>query len=320
MQSIPESGSLYQLSQVFSDYGYDPVAGSKISATNSVVTGSNSRVYYSRPTPDAADNQLWDRFTFTARNNASGSYEATVTLVPPSGALVGSDFLLENQGWTIVGNKAASSSAVYEPYSRGALNHYVYGTDDKINLKGSGTADASDASLWYFVAPPSFHGNFGISYGGTFSFTVGLFSGDLSNLNSGDVCAVQLDCATCDGPVRKGISLCFSLGRLLASGYGQSSTKGDPSMVFQLPLLEDAGWTKDSQNSLKTWSAPSRCDLILVLSRLSGVSILGDYTKSYESLGLDSVQISNTKNSLPRCANTMPDASNCKCSCKETVC
>lgn len=126
------------------------------------------------------DNHLWDTFTFTAHNGISESYAGTVTLVPPSGALVGSDFLLDNQGWTIVGNKAATSAATFEAYSRGALlNHYVYGTDDKINVKGSG----SDSSLWYFKAPKSFLGNWGISYGGSLQFTLGLFSGDIKNLN-----------------------------------------------------------------------------------------------------------------------------------------
>lgn len=185
VQSPPSSGNLYQLSQVYSDYGYDPKAGTLITTSKTVVTGSNSRVYYTRPTSDAANNQLWDTFTFTSKNGLSESYAGTVTLVPPSGTLVGSDFLLDNGGWTISGNKATVAPATFEPYSRGnLLNHYIYGTDDKINVKGS----ASDAFLWYFEAPKIFMGNWGISYGGSIKFTIGIFSGDMKNMNEGNVC------------------------------------------------------------------------------------------------------------------------------------
>lgn len=52
--SVPESGTLYQLSQVFSNYGYEPKNGEKITSTKTQVTGSNNRVYYTRNQPDAA--------------------------------------------------------------------------------------------------------------------------------------------------------------------------------------------------------------------------------------------------------------------------
>lgn len=149
------------------------------------MTGSNSRVYYVRPTQDAASNHLWDTFAFTTNNGATESYAGTVTLVPPSGALVGSDFLLDNAGWTTSGNKATTAPATFEPYSRGALlNHYIYGTDDKINVKGTG---GSDAYLWYFEAPSMYMGNWGIAYGGFVKFTIGIFSGDMHNMNAPDV-------------------------------------------------------------------------------------------------------------------------------------
>lgn len=51
INSLPASGTLRQLSQVFSSYGYEPIAGSPV-LTDSVVSGSNNRVLYSRPVPD----------------------------------------------------------------------------------------------------------------------------------------------------------------------------------------------------------------------------------------------------------------------------
>lgn len=130
----------------------------------------------------------WDSFTFTAVSEAGiPSFPGTVTLVPPSGAIVGSGFLLGNEEWTIEGNKAASYGAAFEPYSRGALlNHYVLGSDDKVNVRAAG---APDTSLWYFVAPSKFLGNLGIAYGGNIQFTLSSFSGDFSKMNSREVSA-----------------------------------------------------------------------------------------------------------------------------------
>lgn len=138
----------------------------------------------------------WDTITYTASNGAITSYPATITLVPPSGALMGSDFLLSNEDWSIVGNKAVSTAAQYESYNRGgALNHYVLGTDDTINIQSTPQQTKTDTSLWYFVAPSKFHGNWGISYGGTLSFTLGRFSGDFRSLNAMEVCLLPMRCA-----------------------------------------------------------------------------------------------------------------------------
>lgn len=113
------------------------------------------------------------------------SHPGTVTLVPPSGSLVGSGFLLGAEGWTISGNKATSVSAAHEPYSRGALlSHYILGSDDKVNVRAAG---GPDQSLWYFVAPAKFLGNLGIAYGGSLQFTLAAFSGDFSQQNSREV-------------------------------------------------------------------------------------------------------------------------------------
>ncbi len=59
--SVPTTGKLHQLSQVFSAYGYDPKAGTQITnSSTAIVTGSNNRLYYARPNPDAATNKkVW---------------------------------------------------------------------------------------------------------------------------------------------------------------------------------------------------------------------------------------------------------------------
>lgn len=242
-----------------------------------------------------------------------------MTLVPPSGAIVGSNFLLSNEGWTIVGNKALSMPAKHEPYSRGlAINQYVLGSEDKINV---GSQGGEDNSLWYFRAPPTFLGNQGIAYGGQLKFTLASFSGDFNALNT-HVCSssdsqligfqaalVRLDCSSCKGPVGKGITLIYPLSAAIeASPFSREGT------TFTLSLTENSGWLKDPQNVLKKWTVPTRCDLLQVLSRLSSIDILGDWTSWYETMALDNVQILNTNSGkIPVCAMNRDDASICTC-------
>lgn len=310
VRSAPSDGSLYQLSQVFSSYGYEPKAGTAIAGTTTaaVVTGSKNRVHYARPNPDMATVNKWDTFTFTASDGSVDSASGTVTIVNSDGALVGDDFLLDNGGWKVVGNKAASSDAIYEAYSRGPLlNHYIYGADDKVNVATSGT---DDASLWYFEAPSTYLGNQGIAYGGFLKFTLGAFSGDFTKVNSESTGMIELECATCQGPVTTGITLQLPISAYTA--LGGSTFSGDP-MTFTVPLLEGKGWLKDPQNTLLDWEAASKCDVIQVLSRLSGLRILGDWTRWYEAVAIDDVQIYNTKGQLPICAQAKNDASICTC-------
>lgn len=307
--SPPGSGKLTQLSQVYSKYGYEPKAGTAIkNSGDTQVTGSMNRVYYKRSAPDAASNKLWATFNYKVSDAKTSSYDGTITIVPPSGAIVGSNFLLSNEGWTIVGNKALSSAATFEPYSRGKINHYVIGSDDKINVNSKGS---QDSSLWYFNAPATFLGNKGVSYGGKLSFSLAAFSGDFSSLND-DAPLIQLDCADCIGPVGKGITLVYPLAKAIKES-GTSFKDGATEMMFSLELLESSGWLKDSQNTLVKWAPPSQCDMIQVLSRLSSVRILGDFSQWYESVALDDVMFANVASKIPVCAMIRPDASVCSC-------
>jgi hypothetical protein len=104
-----------------------------------------------------------------------------------------------------------------------------------------------------------------------------------------------LECAECDGPVGKGITLGYSAAALAASPSGPFT--GAPLRVT-VPLKERRGWVKDSQNSLVPWGAASQCDLIQVLSRLSRVRVLGDWTAWYETVALDDFQVLNTQGTV----------------------
>jgi hypothetical protein len=297
--------------QVFSDYGYEPKKGAAVKAGAQVTGSKGNRVYYKRPAADVAPVGAWGVMTYTVADLSpsnevmSTSYPGMVTFVPPSGILVGSQFGRGAEGWAIVGNQAASSEAKWEPSSRGALNYYVYGSDDIINTVGGG----GDASRWYFDAPAKFLGHHGIAYGGTLDFTLSSFQGDFSagQLNPGEgstgLHLVELYCAQCR--VNRGATLVFPLSR--AQAFTGATTS------YSLNLSEAAGWLEDPRNTLASWVAPSQCAMVEVLSGLSAVRILGDFTRWYESVALDNAHFVNLKAQVPVCAQETPDASRCSC-------
>lgn len=309
--SLPGSGSLYQLSQVYSDYGYLPKHGSMINTPNVNVSGSGNRVMYRRPAQDIAVVGKWATFKYTVRDN-DVSHEGTVTLVQDNLLTVGSFFATSDEGWRVVGNgngAANVQSPAYEATSRGVMNRYIHSTDAVLHIDHK-TGD--DQTQWYFNAPTKFLGNQGINYGGVLEFDLSSFSGDFSssNLNS-DLDLVVLECSKC--AVNSGMRLVRRLGDL------KSATAGAPLLSFSgrathfsIHLLETSGWLKDPKNTLVDWAAPSRCDMVEVLSGLSSVRVLGDSTKWYESVALDNVKfVAGGK--IPICAQHLPDASVCTC-------
>lgn len=303
--SLPGGGSLKQLSAVFSDYGYEPKSGADIGAGAIAVTGSANRVVYERPELDRAEAGKWGTFTYTVSDAFSTSAPGIVTLVPESGVLVASTFFLDSEAWSVVGNagtSAAASALSYDGTSRGALlNRYVHATDATVNVDAAG----NDRTKWYFAAPTAFLGHHGIAYGGALEFVLASFSGDFAEANRNEgLHLVELECAACD--TNAGVTLAFPLA---ASAAG-AAFDGAPTQ-FSLPLLEGGGWVKDPKNTLQAWVAPSQGELVEVLSGLSAVRILGDFTKWYEAVALDSVQFVQRSgmSQIPICAQGSPDAS-----------
>lgn len=296
------------------------------------VTGSKgNRLYYKRPSNENTINQIGSygimKYTVSDLSDSnqvkSESHEGMITFIPPSGIIVGSHFTRGHEDWTIVGNKHSNSNGYivnYEASSRGLLNHYIYGSDDVINTESANTKTSSskgnDFSLWYFKAPKKFHGNHGIAYGsGSIDFTLSSFYGDFKKMNeglssnSGGLHLIEIYCATCNS----------NKGTTLAYPYHASMKKGGikfngSTMKYSILLNEKSGWLEDSKNTLKKWLPPSQCSFIEVLSGITSLKILGDFTQWYESVALDNVEIKNIKNSLPICAQITPDASQCTCS------
>jgi hypothetical protein len=271
---LPKYGTLFQLSQVYSLYGYHPVSGMPITDNHTFVTGSLHRVYYV-PNTRLFCRFCSDMFSFIVTDGSTHSFPGNVTMVDSDGTIVGSDFLLGNDGWTILGNKLPVSVPVFEPYSRDQFfHHYIQASDNLVHGK-------PDKSLWVFNAPSKFLGNFGIAYGGTIQFSISLLAGDVTQLHKGAP-LVELECN------KTGITLVYPLSavqfvHLIAS--------------FQIALVESSGWLKVSRDDLPFGKVlPSKCEFIQVLSCVSGFRILGDLTTWYETIALDNVFIRNGRN------------------------
>jgi hypothetical protein len=294
---LPRYGTIYQLSQVYNLHGYNPISGKQITDKNTVVDWSSNRIYY---VPNIRSVRLLsDAFSFMITNSKNMSFDGTVTVVDKSGVIVGSDFLLGDEGWTIIGNSGSVSVPKFEPYNRGNLfNYYIYAKDNIVHNSKFGEPDKS---LWYFNAPSKFLGNKGAAYGGHISFSISLFAGDIASLNKG-VNLVELECKQCG--YKTGITLAYRFSKIHFT---------NKIAHFKIELLETANWLKDPRDSLKQWSAPSKCEFIQVLSRLSGLRILGDITTWYETVAIDNVLFSNNIIQIPACAMGRPDASVCTC-------
>lgn len=297
---LPMYGTIYQLSQIYNLHGYNPISGKQITEKNTEVSWSSNRIYYV-PTGRRSVRLLSDAFSFRITDGKNTSFDGLVTVVDKSGAIVGSDFLTGDEGWTIIGNAKAGAVTApqFEPYHRGKLfNYYIYAKDEIINHSKFGE---QDKSLWYFNAPAKFLGNKGAAYGGHISFSIGMFAGDIASLNRGGN-LIELECKECG--YKTGITLVYRFSKI----HFEHKIAN-----FNIELLETANWLKDPQDSLKQWTAPSKCEFLQVLSRLSGLRILGDITTWYETVALDNVFLSNNKNIVPACAMIKPDASVCTC-------
>lgn len=284
VRTLPATGSLHQLTQVFSDFGYEPKRGSQIGAGQlpATVSGSQNRVVYAPPANTNAPAGAWTTFTYTVFDGTAESLPGIVWVLPPHERLVHSGFSEGADGWRVETNGAAEAGKpagglVWEPYSRGALNFYVLATDAEIHAD---RVTGDDRTRWSFVAPAKFLGNQVASYGGAFEFTLGSAAGDFAETNrNADATVVVLGCTSC--AAGKGI-------RLARFADSTALPLDGRTRRVSLPLTP-ASWKKDPKSTILAWTTPSDCELVEVLSGLTSIHILGDHTRWYESVALDDV-------------------------------
>ena len=281
LKSLPSNGALMLPAQVYCDYQYFPKHTGTAAATGVTLGCDSVHVIYTYPAALRAPVGRMDTFQFVVSSDGGVTfpYQATIHVVPSTAStmLTSADFSTGTESFLAIDSKG-SWATTYEPTSIGAeMNRYVHASD-------------RDRGNWWFLFPPAFLGDQAMAYGGSLSFALSSSAGDFSSSKlraksvgsrlAGGVWGVMLDCATCANGA--GITLGFPLERLGFTGATKRFTVS----------LSEASWRKDPHNTLNTaWSAPTKCELVEVLSKLSAVRVLGDFTTGPESVSLDKVRL-----------------------------
>jgi hypothetical protein len=162
----------------------------------------------------------------------------------------GTTFLLDSEGWTIVGNKQVTE-AIHKPYSLGPMSNYILGTDNLVNVD---SVNKDDRNLWYFRSPPIKL----TKQPAIMVFTITSFSGDFVKLNEG-------------APV---VRIIDSEGRYAA--FYKAVFDGKMHTIT-VPFFEEL-WTSNDV----LFKALFQNSFI--------VEILGDWTRGVETVAIDNVE------------------------------
>lgn len=289
-------GTLNQLSQPYSSYGYEPKSGNLITgqSTPITITGSANRFVYKPPNNKKQPEDRWGWLEWQAYDGTSYSTKpGIIALLAPGNILVRSSFTFDTEAWAITSNGAGGVGTSHSASSRGLLNHYITSKDDEINISPS---SGDDTRLWYFVAPSKFLASSTtnptnlLAFGGSLQFTMSSQAGDFSvtNLNS-NVPLVVMECATCGNGM--GIRLVRTLGENGLVFDGKEKVFNIPFTTSSTMAANGIVWKKDSRSTLIDFTETNDCELIEVLNGLSSLKILGDFTKWHESVSLDDVKM-----------------------------
>jgi len=161
-------------------------------------------------------------------------------------------FLLDNEGWTIVGNKRVES-AKHQSYSLGPkMSHYILGTDDLVNVDSK---NRDDKNLWYFRSPPIHL----VKRPVLMVFTIMSFSGDFSKLNAG-------------------VPLVKLIGEDNLSVVFDKAVFDGTMTTVNVPFVEQI-WTSKNDFTFKN-----------IFQKPFVVEILGDWTRGVETVAIDNVE------------------------------
>lgn len=328
IRSGPETMRIAQLSQVFSDFGYSPKEGEPIHVPSSgnedpiLVNDQQGRFLYI--TSDEGCRQKGQMINFLAFDGKEFSLPTWLWVVPNTGVIVKSDFLLDAENWSVVQNGFGdNSNIVHAPYSDGLLFKFVFGKENLIRQASqfsaksvpvvpprrvfSETIDVSeavrkerkeeqhstmfnDSSIWYFSAPDKFTQDISLAFDGVLQFTLGALEGDFNEgrLHT-EFPLVRILCSTCsvNGTVEYG----YFANRTLKMGIS-NLLRG--SIEVNVPL-SPSKWLKRPLNPLQKWTKPEDCKFLLALTELDELQILGDLTAGHEATSLGHVHLIATE-------------------------
>lgn len=276
------TGEFYQLSNIFSRYGYNPCKGKEI-FNSTIITDMHGRFVYKLR--EHSNNQLISgtfdvvniRIDLIDNNNKNISLCGKIFFLPQSGIFVSSDFLLNDDGWTIVNNHPIHTpiqEPIYCSWTFKTHSMFITGTDNYVNYD---TRNNNDISLWYFKAPGKYHMDLSLAYSGWIEFSQVFLSGDFSKLNNLDAFPiVRIEC----------YKLSYSIEHYSSINHANNSTYN-----FTIKLDERL-WTK-AYNKYKNKNKPNilKKEFIQCLANINSFEILGDWTTGIETVGLDSVSV-----------------------------
>lgn len=282
-------GSVFQLSQVFSSYGYPPASGTQLAGLSLskavIVTGSLNRVVFRASTMLTEPAGHYGFLTHAVSDGTVNSAPGLTWLVPPHRRLVTSQFFLDASGWIVRDNSHRQAALpgggiIHEAFADGALDRYVLGVEAAINPDAVG----QDRNQWYFDAPPAFQGNFAGSYAGQLEVSIGVFEGNFDA--DADIAIgqplIQLTCLACGGPAG------VTLGHF-ATAAAIRDLAAMPAK-YAVPLLAGS-WRKKPAAINEAWASANECDIVAVLSGLTAFRIRGDLTTGHEAVGIDDVAL-----------------------------
>lgn len=178
-------------------------------------------------------------------------------------------FYFNNDGWNITGYK--ESAAIFMPYSLdGLMSNFIVGKDDVINVDHK---NKDDRNLWFFRK--NFPSNFSLSNASALSFTMTSLVGDFTNLNNPN------SSASAFVKLFNNVSndyIMFPVKNLIEQYDGKIKE-------FYIPMVHQV-WVDG-----KTHIPTSYDHFNEFLRNISGIYILGDWTRGNETIGLDNVKI-----------------------------
>lgn len=196
-----------------------------------------------------------------------------ISLVFGSEILFENNFLFDNQGWQITGNKKIEPS-VHQSYNlNNEISHYIMFKDNLVNVDYK---NPNDKSLWYFESPEiiinlapkmgtTASKNFKPKYPILLTFTMTSFVGSFNNLNE-NTNLVRL----------KNGNNCLIFEAPKYDGRTRS---------FNVPFISSL-WKHDY-----TFTSVTDEEIKSIFIGPFTLEILGDWTRDVEVVGLDNVKI-----------------------------
>jgi len=208
-----------------------------------------------------------------------------VVLANPHGQVAGSDFGAASHidGWTLsgqlesLGGNTPASGVKYAPTSWGGLKEYVYGADEVQSLDFT---TGIDVVKWYFEASPNvfYRKELALAYGGYMRFRLRAQYGNFLELND-PLDWVTIECASCN----------TGHGARIIRFVDEHLQWTGNEVHLNLELHENGRWSFDPMNSAAGYVYATQCQIAAILTNVSRIAILGDFTRGGEGIALDDV-------------------------------